>query len=157
MSLAVTMKLKLLCSPLIFCLALTVLAGAPAAAAEMKLHALLLWGTDDSKPPEGKDYKPIDQALKNKLKDLPLKWKNYFEVNRKSMVVKSGEGKKESMSDKCEIDFKNLDNNLVEVSLFGKGKEVMKRKQALPAGEVLVLGGNAPNSTAWLVLLKRAE
>jgi len=33
----------------------------------------------------------------------------------------------------------------------------VKRKQSLPKGEMLVLGGNAPNSTAWLVALKRIE
>jgi len=45
----------------------------------------------------------------------------------------------------------------VEVSLIGKGKEVVKRTQALPKGEILVLGGNAPNATAWLVILKRTD
>jgi hypothetical protein len=52
---------------------------------------------------------------------------------------------------------KKLAGSEVEVSLMGKGKEVVKRKQSLPKGEMLVLGGNAPNSTAWLVLLKRIE
>ena len=126
-------------------------------AAEMKLEAVLLWGTDDSKPPEGKNYKPIDAALKDKLKNLPLKWKNYFEVTRSNFSVKSTEGKRVPISEKCEVDVKNLDNANVEVSLIGKGKEVMKRKQGLPKGEVLALGGNAPNATSWLVVLKRSE
>jgi len=51
----------------------------------------------------------------------------------------------------------NINGTEVEVSLIGKGKEVVKRKQSLPKGEMLVLGGNAPNSTAWLVVLKRIE
>jgi hypothetical protein len=46
---------------------------------------------------------------------------------------------------------------MVEVSLVGKGKDVAKRTQKLPKGETLVLGGNAPNATAWLVVLKRLE
>ena len=54
-----------------------------AQAADMKLQAFLLWGTDDSKPPEGKAYKPVDPEIRQKLKDLPLKWTNWFEVNRK--------------------------------------------------------------------------
>jgi len=34
---------------------------------------------------------------------------------------------------------------------------VVKRTQALPKGEILVLGGNAPNATAWLIILNRIE
>jgi hypothetical protein len=33
----------------------------------------------------------------------------------------------------------------------------VKRTQALPKGEILVLGGNAPNASAWLVILKRID
>ena len=43
------------------------------------------------------------------------------------------------------------------VALFGKGKETLRRMQNLPKGEMLVLGGNAPNATGWLVVLKRIE
>lgn len=123
-------------------------------AAELKLEAQLVWGTDDSKPPAGKDWQPVEPALKKKI---PLKWKNYFEVRRKNFPVKTGEMRREPMSDMCQVEVKNVDNKSVEVSLFGKGKEVMHRKQALPKGEILVLGGNAPNDTAWLVILRQAE
>lgn len=123
-------------------------------AADLKLEAQLLWGTDDTKPPPGKNWKPADPAV---TKKIPLKWKNYFEVNRKSFAAKAGEIRKEPMSDKCLIEVKNLDNSNVEVTLFGKGREVMSRKQALPRGEILVLGGNAPNDTAWLVILRHTQ
>jgi hypothetical protein len=61
------------------------------------------------------------------------------------------------MSDRCYIEIKLLGNDLVEVSLFGKGASVLKQKQALPKGETLVVAGNAPNSTSWLVVVKRAD
>ncbi len=136
-----------------------VLAFAQTQAAEMKLEAQLLWGTDDSKPPEGKTYKPVDDQLKKRLKEhLPLKWTNYFEVRRKVFTVKTGEtNRKEEISEKCQLEVKNLDNTRLEVALIGKGKEVMRRTQALPKNEILALGGNAPNSTAWLVVVKRLE
>jgi hypothetical protein len=44
-----------------------------------------------------------------------------------------------------------------EVSLIGKGEPVLKRTQSLPAADMLVLGGNAPDSNGWLVVLKRIE
>jgi hypothetical protein len=128
-----------------FSMAVVLLACAElrAQAADMKLQAFLVWGTDDTKPPEGKD--------------LPLKWTNWFEVNRKDFAVPQGAIKEVPISEKCQVNVTKISSTEVEVSLIGKGKEVMKRKQSLPKGEMLVLGGNAPNSTAWLVVLKRIE
>jgi hypothetical protein len=128
-----------------------------AQSAEMKLQAYLLWGTDDTKPPEGKNYKPVNPEIKNKLRELPLKWTNWFEVNRKDVSVQQGANMEVSISEKCQVTLKRFGVSELEVSLIGKGKEVVKRKQTLPKGEMLVLGGNAPNATAWLVVLKRIE
>ncbi len=126
-------------------------------AAEMRLQAFLLWGTDDTKPPEGKAYKPAEIGIQQKLRELPLKWTNWFEVNRKECVVPPAATRQVPMSAKCQLNVKVVGGSELEVSLIGKGKEVVRRKQPLPKGELLVLGGNAPNSTAWLVVLKRLE
>jgi hypothetical protein len=141
------------------CAALAILACThlDAQAAQIKLQTQLVWGTDDSKPPDGKDYKPVDPTIQSKLKDLPLKWKNYFEVKRTDFSVTPAVTKKVMLSEKCELNVLNQTNSILEVSLIGKGKEVVKRTQSLPRGEVLVLGGNAPNATAWLVILKRVD
>jgi len=128
-----------------------------ARATEMKLQAFLLWGTDDSKPPAGKTYKPANPEIRQKLKDLPLRWTNWFEVRRVDAVVPEATPKQVVISEKCQVNVRKLGGRELEVSLIGKGKEVMRRKQPLPKGELLDLGGNAPNSTAWLVVLKRVE
>jgi len=142
-----------------FAIALALLAGGQvnAPAADMKLQAFLLWGTDDSKPPEGKDYKPVQLDVRQKLKDLPLKWTNWFEVRHKDIGVVQGATSRVPISEKCQLNVTRGIGPELEVTLIGKGKEVVRRKQALPKGEMLVLGGNAPNSTAWLVVLKRLE
>ena len=133
------------------------LAVTGAQAAEVKLQAFLLWGTDDSKPPEGKAYRPVNPEIRRKLKELPLKWTNWFEVKRVECEVAEGASKEVTVSDKCQLNVSKLAGSELEVTLIGKGKEVVKRKQSLPKGEMLVLGGNAPNATAWLVVLKRIE
>ena len=86
-----------------------------------------------------------------------MKWSNYFEVNRKCFEVAPASVSKVSLSEKCELEVKSLDGSRIQVTLFGKGKETLKRTQPLPKGEMLVLGGNAPNATAWLVVIKRME
>jgi hypothetical protein len=125
------------------------------AAEELKLQAQLVWATDDPKPPEGKNYKAVEPEIRKQLK--ALKWRNYFEVKRIDFTLAPVATKKIALSDKCELDVKNNGNSNLEVTLFGRGKEAARQKQALPKGEILVLAGNAPNETAWLVIVKRIE
>jgi hypothetical protein len=123
----------------------------------MKLEAQLLWGTDATKSPNPK-HKPVDPELKKKLQNLvPLKWTNYFEETRKAFLVPEGDSRTCALSDVCEIHVKNADGTKVEVTLFGRGKKAFTQVQPLPKGEILALGGNAPNRTAWLVVLRRTE
>lgn len=145
---------------LVWFLTALVLVGGPvvrAQAADMKFRASLLWGTDATKPPAGKDYKPIGPEIKNELKKLPLKWTYWFEVSHKDFTVGKGETKRVALSEKCELEVKNLGDPNVEVAHFGKGKEVMRRKQSLQKAEILTVGGKSPDSSAWLVVLKRLE
>jgi hypothetical protein len=135
---------------------LLAVSGEGAFAADLKLEAQLIWGTNDPKSPDPK-HKPVGPEVARKLRRLPFKWENYFEVTRKQLVVPSGAVKSEAMSKDCEIRVKNLGNSTVEVSLFGKGKPVGKITQALPKGELLVTGGNAENFTAWFVVLRQTD
>lgn len=125
-------------------------------AATLKLQAQLVWGTNDDHSPNPK-HKPVEADVRKKLKELPLKWSNFFEVNRKDVEVPPSDTTRISLSEKCQLEIKSLGGSRLAVTLFGKGKETWKGTQALPKGEMLVLGGNAPNATAWLVVLKRIE
>lgn len=127
-----------------------------AGGSELKYEAQLIWATNDKKSPDPK-HKPVEPDVKKKLGELPLKWDNYFEVKRKQFTVSKGSGTKVPMSEKCALEVKHIEGDKVEVSLIGKGEAVLKRTQVLTKGEILVLGGNAPNETAWLVTLKRIE
>jgi len=136
--------------------ALCACGGPSAQAATLKLQAQLVWGTNDDHSPNPK-HKPVEADVRKKLKELPLKWSNFFEVNRKDAEVPPADTIRISLSEKCQLEIKSLGGSKLAVTLFGKGKETWKGTQALPKGEMLVLGGNAPNATAWLVVLKRIE
>ena len=130
--------------------------GAAVQAKDLKFEAILIWATDAEKSPDP-HHKPVGPEVRKKLAQLPLKWKNYFEVARKGFLV-PGEGTVETgLSEKCKIRVTDVDGKHVEVSLIGKGEPVLKRTQPLSKGEMLVLGGNAPDETGWLVVLKRVE
>src|SRR5882762_11853550 len=85
-----------------------------AQAADMTLEVQLIWGTNDDQSPD-KNHQPVDPDIKKRLKDLPLKWNNYFLVNRKRFDVPPSATKKEPLSEKCSIEVKNLGNDSIEV------------------------------------------
>jgi len=142
--------------PVALLLLFATLTGRCAQANELKFETQLIWATNDEKSPNPK-HKDVEPEIRKKLGELPLKWKNYFEVNRKQFSVSKGIANKVSMSEKCGIEVKDSDGKNVEVSLISKGEMVWTRKQPLPKGEILILSGNAPDKTAWLITLKRMD
>lgn len=147
------MNLKRILTAAIF---LPLFVAVSATAAEIRLEARLIWGTSEAKSPNPK-HRPVDADVQRKLASLPLKWPHFFEENRKSFAVADAAAGKVTLSERCAVEVKNLGSDKVEVLLFGKGKEVGKVTQHLPRGEILVLAGNAPGESAWLVTLKRIE
>ena len=137
---------------------LAVVCGAPASAlaADLKLEAVLVWATNDSKPEDSK-LKPVTADIAKRMNCLPFKYTNYFEVNRKQLQLKSGETQKAQMSKDCKITVKSLSDGKIEVTLIGQGQPVGKITQELKKGKCLVTGGNAENSTAWFVVIKQIE
>jgi multidrug efflux pump subunit AcrA (membrane-fusion protein) len=129
---------------------------APAAeSGDLKLQAQLIWGTDAAKPSDTK-IKDLDADTKDRLKGV-FKWKNYFEVSSQSFEVGARSSKAIRMSPKCDIEVEHLGDALVEVKLFGEGRLVVKKKQTLKAGELLVLAGDDKNNTAWFVILRARD
>ncbi len=131
---------------------LLMLSGVAAFANEQKFAAKLIWGTDEAKPTDAK-LKEVDPKLKEKFANV-FKWKHYFEVDQQHFAVTEGANKRQVMSPKCDIEVKNEGKGIYEVKLWGEGKCIKKVRQAIPAGEILVLAGDDKNATAWFVVLK---
>ncbi len=124
---------------------------------DRKFEAQLIWATNDKISPDSK-HKPVDEDIRKKLETLPLTWTNYFTVNTTNVTVGKGEAKKIALSEKCSVEVKDVDGKKVEISLFGKKGDVCTRQtEPLAKNKIIVLGGNAPNKTGWLVSVKRTE
>lgn len=137
-------------------LAVSLLAGPRVEAMELKLRGQLIWGTNDTKPKDGK-CRDLDDALKGRLSRV-FKWKNYFEIKDESITVVPGETRRVRMSDKCELELKLVDDFTLEVKLFGEGKltkTVRQSVQALRQGELAILAGDSKEKfgDAWFVVL----
>jgi hypothetical protein len=127
-----------------------------ALAGDLKLEAQLIWGTNDKTSPNP-NHKTVEADVEKRLKNLPFKWSNYFEVSRQTVKVPATGEARGRMSEDCEVVIKQVGSGQVEVTLLGKGKQVGKITQALPKKELLLLGGNAPNFTAWFVALRQVD
>lgn len=122
-------------------------------AAERKIEARLIWGTNDEKSPDPQ-HKPLEGELAKKLHDMPLKWKNYFEVNRRIFTISDSAYTNVVMSKQCTIEVKDKGANNVTVKLYGEGKPVRRVDKPLPKGEVLTIGGDDKNNSAWFITVR---
>ena len=127
--------------------------AADSKAPEQKYTAILIWGTDDEKPSD-KELKDLDDVLLEKFRKLPVKWKNFYEVSRKNLVVKPGEQQHIKLSDKCEMKIQQTEKEGMAVELIGDKKTVYKGTRSMPTKEMLIFGGDDKNATAWFVVLK---
>jgi hypothetical protein len=139
-------------------LALLLLFGvnAPVAAADLKVEAKLIWGTNDEHYANPKKYTHVDEPTAEKLRKY-FKWKHYFVVHQQTTNVLSRQTKRLKMSEPCSIDITELPGDRVEVTLFGQGKAVNKSVQPLKKGELLVIGGGDKDDSAWFVIVTQLE
>jgi hypothetical protein len=121
--------------------------------ADRKMEARLIWGTNDDKSPNP-NHKPLDGELARKLREMPLKWKNFFEVNRQTFTINTTNYTNVVMSKKCRIEVKDKGGNNVTVKLYGDGKQVNRVDKSLPKGEVLTIGGDAKDNNAWFITVR---
>ena len=136
-------------------LAMLVLLALPVAAANLKLEAKLIWGTNEPKS-SNPAHKPVEQEVADKLRKV-FKWKNYFIVNRVEGTVSSRGSNRFVLSDKCTVEITELEGPKVEIKLIGEGKEVHKATKGLAKGEWFTYAGDDKNDTAWFVIIRQLD
>ncbi len=134
---------------------LAVFTALPLQAAEVKIEARLIWGTNDDKY-SNPQHTRVDEATAEKLRKI-FKWKNYFQMSKQTAVIPSRGTKRLKMSDPCEIEITEMEGPRVEVKLFGKGKPVSKFVKPLSKGESLAIGGEDKNDCAWFIVITDLE
>jgi hypothetical protein len=119
-----------------------------------KFQAVVVWATDSEKPPEkDEELHPVEPDLKEKIKFL--KWKNYFQVgDRKHVTISPGQTKEIALSHKCRLKLCADDKEGLKIDLIGEDKLVLSKKQNMPQKDILVIGGDDKDATAWLVVLR---
>lgn len=121
----------------------------------LSIESQLVWGSNTTNPPPR--LRLVGPKMSARLMNSPFKWDHYYEVNRQTNSVKLNEVKTVTMSKNCEIRVTNLGGSQIKLDLIGKGQLVNTVTQALPKGELLVVGGNAEDSTAWFVIIRQSD
>lgn len=124
-------------------------------AADLKLEAKLIWGTNDDRSPDA-NHKEVDSTTKEKLRKV-FKWKNYFVVNRVVKPVPNRGTNRFELSKECTIEIKELEGPKVEVKLIGKGREVHKTALTITKGQSVVYSGDDKNESAWFVVITELD
>ena len=125
-------------------LALPCFGFSQAQAGDRKFEAQLIWATNEKQSPDAK-HKVVDPEIRARLSKLPLKWENYFEVNRQQLFVDKGGTNKVCMSAKCTVEVNMKDSKKVEVLLIGKdGQEKLRQGSLLTARELFSLIDSMP-------------
>jgi hypothetical protein len=128
----------------------------PAPAADLKVEAKLIWGTNDEHYNNPDKHTRVDEPTAEKFRRT-FKWKYYYVVNQQATNVPSRQTKRVKMSNPCSIDITELPGDRVEVTLIGQGKPVNKTVQPLKKGELLVIAGGDKNDSAWFVVVTQLE
>jgi hypothetical protein len=131
--------------------------GATAVHAEdLNVKFVLVWAANDESPPQ--NYKELSTQMQKKLQSgAPYKWKHYYEVHKTNVVLHPKETRKIEMSKHCMLEATNPNDGRIQVNLYGEGKPVSKHVEPLPVGQLVTLGGNAKNDTAWMILIQRKD
>ncbi len=131
------------------CFVLMASAGATqVSAADSKLEVHLVWGTNDEGTSKHKSLEPL---LAKKLG--MFKWKKYYTVNRKEIALDQ-DPQKISLSKKCDIKVKQLDEHRYEINVYGEGKHVRKITEKITKEDSLVIAGDDKNDCAWFILIR---
>lgn len=131
------------------------------AAEGIKLSARLVWGTNRDKPSDDK-LKAMSPDLKAKFVNI-FKWKDYYEISKKTFTFPKHEGKKTRMSPKCEIVMKLLDKDTLQVQVIGEDQLQRTVKHPLnpilKKGDLFVVGGDDKDSygDAWFLVIAHPD
>jgi hypothetical protein len=136
-------------SILIFGLLMAVMS---AGAADMKIEAKLIWGSND--PADTIKHKLVQDPKLNADLHRIFKWSNYYEITNQTVLVAQNKSTVLQMSQKCKLDVKNLGSSRVSVNCIGNGKPVSKGEHSLAPGKWFTLAGNDKNNTAWFVVMR---
>jgi hypothetical protein len=136
--------------PLLVLMALPFLA-AGADKTSVTFHVQLIRGTEDNKPPEPQ-AKLAGPEVSRRLQ--MFKWKNYWELAQRTVVVEQGGKTRQRMTPKREVQIELGPAREVTYCIYADGKLTRRRKQSLDT-PFYIAGGDKDATQSWFIVVRR--
>jgi hypothetical protein len=133
---------------------LTIPGFAGPGAGQVAYRVQLIRATDGEQPPQA-ESKPVDSKLAAVFRG-PLKWKHYWNVCERKVVVARGSTARVRLINarEAEIDLSRDDQRTV--SAFQQGQRVCR--STMPLGEgITIIGGSRDATSGWFIAVRRVE
>lgn len=114
-------------------------------------YVQLIRGTDAATPPSP-EARPVGPALDQRLRIF--KWRNYWEIDRRTVVVKPGGRNRQRLTPQREVEIALTSPRSMTVSLYNQGKLSRQRKQSANTA-FFIAGGDRDNSESWFIVVRR--
>ena len=142
--------------PFVLFLAISLMGLAPARSADSQLsqtlYVQLIRGSDDDAPPTPQ-AKSIGAELDHRLHAV-FKWKNYWEIQRQCLALKTGEKLRAPAGPGREVEILLSQDGEMTVSLYIDGKLVRRRRQAART-RFYITGGDRDGSQSWFIVVRK--
>jgi hypothetical protein len=119
--------------------------------AGVTFYLQLVRGTDDNKPP-ALEAQQAGPELTRRLR--MFKWKNYWVVNRRTVVLSAGGKRRQRMSAQREVEIALTAPSEMTVCIFADGKLTQRRTQAVDTPFYIEGGDNDP-AQSWFIVVRR--
>jgi hypothetical protein len=113
----------------------------------------LVRGTDKGLPPS-LDARPAGLKLNQRLQ--LFKWKHFWEIKRKTVVLHIGGKTRQRLSPHREVEIEMVGANEMTVSIYSDGKLALTGKQAVDAAFYIV-GGDYQDGQSWFIVVRRDQ
>ena len=121
--------------------------------ADDKYYVQLIKATNQADPP-AKGAKAVGTKLGEKLS--PLRWKHYWEVERRDTSVPNGKTRKVELSGERAIEIAPNAEGKVEVRLY-RGKQIARKSCHKANDRMMAIFGGDEGQRAWFIVVRRQE
>jgi len=115
-------------------------------------YVQLIRGSDADTPPEPQ-ARLIGPKLDRRLHDV-FKWKNYWEIKREVIMLKTGASVRKRMTPQREIELTWPGPKNMTVSIYLDGKLTRKREQSIDTA-FYIAGGDSGAAQCWFIVVRR--
>jgi hypothetical protein len=118
---------------------------------EATFYLQLIRGTEGDQPPVA-DARLAGADLSRRLQ--MFKWKNYWEIKRRTVLLGEGEKTRQRMTAEREIEIVRDTPHTLTVSIYANGKLSRRRTQPLET-PFYIAGGDKDAEQCWFIVLRR--